>query len=618
MYLGASGSTSDRRHAISAFAANYPQDPVDVIIGDWMSEYNMTSRGASKSAGDGEAFEPSFLEAIGPALNDIARYGIKVAVNAGASDTEGLARTLEGMIAERKLGLTVAWVSGDEVFDVLKKMQEQGTEIFTNIYTGESLKEWNFEPIYAQAYLGGLGIAAAFMRGADIVVCGRVSDASPVIGAAAWWHSWTREDHPHQLANAFVAGHLIECSTYVTGGNFSGFKALQDKKWDDLGFPIAEISGDGSVIITKQKDTGGMVSVDTCTSQLLYEIQGPVYLNSDVAAILDQISFEEIAPGRVALHGVQWGLPPPTTKVGVTARGGFQAEVHWFLVGLDIPAKARMAEEQFRKLLAPYSDKFSKLEFTINGSSPADPVDQNSATVDLRIFAQARNVDDLAPTKFLRPCIDPIMQSYPGATPHLDIRSGFPREFFEYYVTLLPQTQIRHQVHLASGEVVDIAPPSRTTVWPTQQPSQSITENPRPLDAFGPCVRGPLGWIVHARSGDKGSDCNVGFWVRMSDEWEWLRSVLNVETMTALLGKEFSGGQIVRAKSPQAPLSSVSLANCGTLGSLRTSESASSPLPATQSSRQRSELHEFIRLSREKRCGILARETRRHTGAVSR
>jgi hypothetical protein len=288
------------------------------------------------------------------------------------------------------------------------------------------------------------------------------------------------------------------------------------------------------------------VSVDTCTSQLLYEIQGPVYLNSDVAATLDNIWFEQLSRDRVALHGVKSGPPPPTTKVGITARASYQAEVHWFLVGLDIDAKARMIEAQIRKLLGPHANKFSKLEFTINGSAPPDPQDQNSATVDFRVFAQARNTEDLDPLKFLRPCIDPIMQAYPGATPHLDIRTALPKEIFEYFVTLLPQAAIRHQVHLASGQAIEIPPPSRTQVWPVRQTSSSQTEKPASLDSFGPTVRGPLGWVVHARSGDKGSDCNVGFWVRHSDEWHWLRCLLSVGKIQDLLGKEYSGDRIVR------------------------------------------------------------------------
>ncbi|EAW06813.1 acyclic terpene utilization AtuA family protein [Aspergillus clavatus NRRL 1] len=551
---GASGSVSDRRHAIAEFAHNYPQDPVDVIVADFMSEANMATGAARKVGREREhapdsavpGYEASFLLALEPALEDLARYGIKVAVNAGNSETEALYEVVTGMVRAKGLGLKVAWVSGDEVLSTVREALAEGRSTFKNIYTGECLSDWSFEPIYAQCYLGGLGIAEAFAEGADIVLCGRVSDASPVIGAAYWYHGWTRNDLD-QLANAFVAGHLIECSNYVCGGDFTGFKALENAGgdgWTNIGYPIAEISRDGQVVITKQSySTGGAVTVDTCSSQLLYEIQGPWYFNSDVTAILTNIRFEQLGLNRVALHGVRSAPPPPTTKIGITARGGFQAEISWFLVGLDIDAKARMLQDQIRALLAPFSSKFSALTFSTLGSAPDDPRDQDSATVTFRVVAQARRADDLGPAHFLRPITDNIMQGYPGATFHLDLRQGFPKPVYEYYVSLLPQKDINHQVHLPwKNKTVDIPPPPITCQYDSRQPSQATTPAPAdPRTDFGPTTRGPLGWIVHARSGDKGPDANCGLWVRHADEYLWLQSLLSSSQARELLGAAYDG-----------------------------------------------------------------------------
>lgn len=268
---------------MSAFARNHPSDPVDVIISDYMSEANMVTAASRKVNASnpndtpsnllepvGPAFETSFLEALEPALPDLAKHGIRVAVNAGASDTKRLFNVVVEMVKKKGLSVPVAWVEGDEVLPAVEKSLMKGKSTFKNIYTGEELKEWKFKPMYAQAYLGGLGIAEAFKQGAQIVVCGRVSDASPVIGAAYWWHGWER-GMLRELANAFVAGHLLECSTYVTGGNYTGFKELEHDGsggWSDIGFPIGEISKDGLVVMTKQKGTAGSVSVNTCSSQL--------------------------------------------------------------------------------------------------------------------------------------------------------------------------------------------------------------------------------------------------------------------------------------------------------------------------------------------------------------
>lgn len=496
-----------------------------------------------------EAYEPTFLEALEPALSHIAKHGIKVAVNAGASDTMKLNDIVLKMIEARGLKLNVAWISGDEVLPQLLAAQRRGESPFENICTGQRLDDWQFEPIYAQAYLGGLGIAKAFERGADIVLCGRVSDASPLIGAAYWWHHWQRTDLD-ELANAFVAGHLSECSSYSTGGNYTGFKDLESLGWENIGYPIVEIAHSGEVIITKNKGSGGEVSISSLTSQFLYEIQGPWYFNSDVTAVLDNVSFEYVSENRIALRGVKGALPPSTTKVGITAKPIYQAEMHWFLTGLDIPAKARMMERLIRAQMGPHVQNFTHLSFQTIGSCAGDPMNQNAATADLRVLAQAHRAEDLAPAKFVRPCIDPIMCAYPGATPHLDLRQAFPKEVFEYYVTLLPQSAIDHKVHLAYGEIIDVPPPPESKVWPKRQPTQETTISGKDVDSFGSSVRAPLGAVVHARSGDKGSDCNVGFWVRHQDEYAWLRNLLSTKNMKQLLAEEYNGKRIERCEFP--------------------------------------------------------------------
>lgn len=542
---------------MAAFAKAHPSDPIDVIIADFMSEVNMTIAAARRVdagsltapngnafIGGGPAFEASFLEALEPALEDLAKYRIKVAVNAGNADTEGLYKIVVDMVQKKGLQIKVAWVSGDEVLPAINAGLQDGSSHFKNIYTGKVLSSWEFEPIYGHAYLGGLGIAEAFAQGAQIVICGRVADASPVIGAAYWFHNWQRSQL-NELANAFVAGHLIECSNYVTGGNFSGFKSLEQSPtgWVDIGYPIAEISKDGSVVITKQRNSGGTVSIHTCSSQLLYEIQGPWYYNSDVTAVLDQIWFEQLGPDKVAVHGVKALPPPPTTKVGLTARGGFQAEAWYFMTGLDVSEKARMIEAQLRHALKPYSQNFSALSFSVLGTPAANADSQNAATAVFRIFVQAKKSDHIMPAKFLRPVIDNIMQSYPGSTFHLDFRQGIPKPFYEYYVTLLDQSKVQHVVHFDGKDTI-IPPPTLTKVFTERQPSQAITNIQVDMSKFGPTEYVPLGTIVNARSGDKGSDCNCGFWVRHEDEYVWLKNLLSVEAIQVLLGTEYDTSRV--------------------------------------------------------------------------
>ncbi len=194
--------------------------------------------------------------------------------------------------------------------------------------------------------------------------------------------------------------------------------------------------------------------------------------------------------------------------------------------------------------------QYHTLIFRANGSCPSDPANQDAATVDLRIFAQSRSEETLSQANFFRPCTDTIMQSYPGATFAVDARQAAPKPYYEYFVSIFPQDQIRHVCHLPFKETsIAIDPPKDTVPFQYDQPSYE-TKSPYSLDVFGPTTRAPLGYLVHARSGDKGSDCNVGFFVRHQDEWDWLRSLLTVEKVRQLLGRDDGGRGIFRFELP--------------------------------------------------------------------
>ncbi|GAD95417.1 hypothetical protein NFIA_057110 [Paecilomyces variotii No. 5] len=548
---GISGSVLDRRHGFKLAAE--AEEQVDVIIGDWMSEGNMVSAAFRKLShtnnGQGDpGYERSFLPSIASSLPTIARKGIKVVVNAGASDPEGLSKAVSEASKKQGLHLKTAWVTGDEVMDQVRDGLERGEPVLYSVETREPLKTLPEDIVYAQAYLGAAGIAEGLRQGADIVICGRVADASLVVGAVHWWHGWTREQH-QELASSLVAGHLIECSTYVTGGNFSGFKSVPGL--GNLGFPIAEIGHDGDVIITKLAKTGGYVTTDTVTAQLLYEIQGPLYFNSDVTARLDDIQLTQLEPDRVRVQGVCALPPPPTTKVGLTGKRRYKAEVHWSLVGLDIAEKAELLKTDILASIGQDAiSRFNLLRFDTYGVCPENPASQNAATVDFRIFAQADSIEALSPQFFLQPILNVIMCSYPGATMQPSFAAtGLPQPYSEYYVVLIPQEKLKHAVHIG-GQSHSIPPPTFTQIYPPEQRSHDPL-NPIDITSFGEMTQGPIGWIVHARSGDKGSNANVGFWARDDEEYAWLRSLLTIPRIQDLLGAEYKpGNRIERVEFP--------------------------------------------------------------------
>ncbi|KAM0818676.1 putative DUF1446-domain-containing protein [Seiridium cardinale] len=218
----------DRKRALHDMAKN---DDIDVITGDWMSECNMTLRGSDKrdriaqnnmSSGStvvSKGYEPYFLEEMDPAIPWLAKKSVKVAVNAGASDLHGLAEAVKELIKKHGVDLKIDVVDGDGATDAALELYRQGEPFFV-LPANKPIKQWGSKPICAQCYLGGTGIAACFQGGAGIVLCGRVADASVTVGAAVWWHGWTR-DNLEELAGALMIGHIIECSTYATGGYYS-------------------------------------------------------------------------------------------------------------------------------------------------------------------------------------------------------------------------------------------------------------------------------------------------------------------------------------------------------------------------------------------------------------
>ncbi|KAH8883022.1 DUF1446-domain-containing protein [Thozetella sp. PMI_491] len=314
--------------------------------------------------------------------------------------------------------------------------------------------------------------------------------------------------------------------------------------------PVARVQEDGTFFVECHSPTGrgGAVTVDTCRSQLLYELQGRRYYNSDVVALVDQIRLEQSGPDSVFVHGIGFDRPPPTTKVGIAAAGGFQAEVHYYLTGLDVVEKAALLERQLRCYLN--TDSFSLLKFTVSGTTEANPRSQDAATVDLRIFAQAPKESALDRREFLDKCWNIVMSTYPGATFAVDNRQGLPRPYNEYFVTILSLSKVNHVAHIPSRDLsIPIPPPEDTEPYVHQQ-EVSACVDPAPLDTFGETVDAPLGYVVHARSGDRGSDCNIGFFVRHSDEWPWLRSFLSTEKVAELLQGEYNGKRIERFELP--------------------------------------------------------------------
>jgi hypothetical protein len=224
-----------------------------------------------------------------------------------------LAQKVQELADAKGYPLSVAYVEGDNLFprlqellssNDLKHIDSENKQIHLSTRSQSFPPKDPHDIVSANAYLGSRAIRAGLEAGADIIICGRVADASPVIAAAQYWHGWS-DDAFDELAGALLAGHLIECSTYVTGGNFAGFDRYRTEDLLNLACPIAEVDAAGSCIITRHESLRGYVTTDSVKCQLLYELQGNIYLNSDVKADLTDVKVSQLKENRVLVNGVR-------------------------------------------------------------------------------------------------------------------------------------------------------------------------------------------------------------------------------------------------------------------------------------------------------------------------
>jgi hypothetical protein len=520
-----SGAMGDR---FSAFAEAVTGEPVDVVIGDSMAEITMSMVVAGFRAhpeAQHRFYSEFFLRQLRPQLGVLAERGIKVVTNAGVYHPAGLADAIRAEIAERGLDLTVAHVTGDDLRDRAAELLADGQ--LSHLDTGAPLTRDPAELLAVHAYLGGWGIKSALDAGADVVVTGRVADASLVTGPAAWWHGWSRDDLD-RIAGATAAAHVIECGPQATGGNFAGFTEIADNVLP--GFPIAEVDQDGSFVVTKRATDGGAVTTDTVIAQLLYEIQGPRYLNPDVVWHTDSVTVTQDGPDRVRVTGAQGSPPPPTTKVGINVADGYRGAVWIYPTGLRIDEKVAVLRAQARR--AAEDHKVDELLFTVCGREVADPADQWEATVPVRIAVAAREAETVS--GFLGQFTSYGLGSVPGW--YVDMSQMYTmdaaRPRIDYWPGRVRQADVRHTVHLPDGGALAIPPPPTTAEFPGQPESPAQAS---PVD-FGPTRRMPLGEVAFARAGDKGAHADLGVWVRDDAAYRWLTAYLTATELGRLLG----------------------------------------------------------------------------------
>ncbi|MEU7058921.1 acyclic terpene utilization AtuA family protein [Streptomyces sp. NPDC046197] len=506
----ASGFYGDRFDAMREMLTG---GELDVLTGDYLAELTMLILGRDRLKDPAAGYARTFLRQLEECLGLAHERSVKIVTNAGGLNPAGLADAVRKLADRLGIPVRVAHVEGDDLTAALP----QGLDGLDSARPGGTPKG----VLAAHAYLGGFGIAECLRAGADIVVTGRVTDAALVTGPAAAHFGWQPGEYD-RLAGAVVAGHVLECGTQATGGNYAFFGDGDVRR---PGFPLAEIHDDGSCVITKHPGTGGFVDVGTVTAQLLYETAGSRYAGPDVTARLDTVRLTQDGPDRVRIDGVRGEAPPPTLKVGLNRLGGFRNEVVFVLTGLDIEAKAALVREQMSGALSKSPPAEVRWELVRTDRADADTEETASALLRLVV----RDPDQEVVGRALSgAAIELALASYPGFHVPAPPGKGAPYGVFEdVYV---PHGAVDQVAVLDDGRRVHVAAPHDTVVL-TDVPQPSL---PGPLPP-GPTRRAPLGLVAGARSGDKGGNANVGVWARTDEAWRWLAHELTAERFRQLL-----------------------------------------------------------------------------------
>ena len=513
--------------------------PIDVLTGDYLAELTLAILYRDRQKDPGLGYARTFLLQLRQIAEPCLERGIKIVVNAGGLNPKACAEACRGVYGQLGLRARVAHIEGDDLLPRLAELQRDG-EPFEHLDRGAELSRLEVPILSANAYLGGWGIAEALGRGADLVICPRVTDASLVVGPAAWFHGWARDDWD-RLSGAVAAGHILECGAQATGGNYSYFERFDHGK--PLGFPIAEVEADGSFTITKHPGTGGEVSVGTVTAQLLYEIDAPRYANPDVIADFASLDLRQDGRDRVRVTGARGGPPPSRTKVCLNYAGGFKNRVTFLLGGLDIDAKARWAEASLWQSLGgreSFDDTHCVLD-RADGSRSGWQDGLSRLTV---------SVKDRDPKKvgrrFSSAAVELALASYPGF--NLTAPPGREQPFAIYWPASVARSRVSQELWL-DGERVWTEPEAFHESSAEQATAPSTDSAEGSTFDGGPTERVPLGRICGARSGDKGGNANVGIWVESDEAYGWLRSFLTPERLRSLL-PEADGLKIDRYELP--------------------------------------------------------------------
>ncbi|ELW9271627.1 DUF1446 domain-containing protein [Acinetobacter baumannii] len=517
---------------------------INYLVFDYLSEITMSIMAKAKMVEPKHGYALDFVSRVmAPLLKKIAEKKIKVISNAGGVNPLACRDALQKIIKEYGLDLKVAVVLGD---DLLPKHEQLKSQNIQEMFSGEALPE---QVASSNAYLGAVAIRDALDLGADIVITGRVVDSAVVLAPLLHEYQWPLDDYD-KLAQGSLAGHVIECGAQCTGGNFTDWQLVQG--FDNMGFPVVEVSEDGSFVVTKPQGTGGLVSTATVAEQIVYEIGNPqAYLLPDVIADFSHVHLEQVGEHRVRVTGAKGQAPTTQYKVSATYPDGYRVLVSFLIAGREAPQKAQVIADAIltkcERVLAmrsvpPFSEKSVEI-LGIESTYGDHAQTLNSREVVVKIAVKHM---------FKEACMffaSEIAQASTGMAPALaGIVGGRPKAspVIKLFSFLIDKNQLNIEIDFEGKRYpVEIPQGVSTEQLPTLMAGENAVYQ-------GDEIEVPLIEIAHARSGDKGNHSNIGVIARKADYLPWIRAALTEQSVASYMQHVLDAekGRVIRYELP--------------------------------------------------------------------
>jgi len=500
--------------------------PVDYLVMDYLAEITMAILQKQRAKDPAAGYAKDFLVQLRDVLVDCVEKGITVISNAGGVNPSACADAVRALAEELGVAesVRIAVVAGDDLYGELDALGSAGYTL-DNLETGQPLSEVRDQVLAANVYLGAAPIVRALEWGANVVIAGRVTDTSVTLAPMIHEFGWAADDWD-KLAAGVVAGHIIECGSQCTGGNFTDWDTVPTFR--SIGFPLIEANEGGEFVVTKHPGTGGIVTVDTVREQLLYEMGAPGYLSPDCTARFDSVQLTQQGPDRVRVTGVRGEAPPERLKVAISYAGGYRAVGRMLISGPDVLRKAHKAAEVFWDA-AGGRDLYDQSLTQFVGWDASHPSLALEQPSEVLMQVSVRDADRTKiQERFAPMVVGTMLASLPGMTMPGDQGRPRPSDVVSHWAALIPRVAIAATVTM--GDRQESVPTTFSGSSSAFVP-EAVELVPWPAD--GQTVTVPLVRLCLARSGDKGDTANIGVLARSPEVYSWLLDTLTPERVAA-------------------------------------------------------------------------------------